>query len=255
MPLETIPPVIGLLYVIIGIPLNAYIWYKGKFSKKIRVAFSLISVALGFLIFSPMAPFQLQSIALNDTQSLGFPVAGAIAFMVLFIVLVLVAGRIFCGYLCPIGAVQELAYEVPAKKARLLQKSTLFAIRSVFFILFFAMAFFLSTGILDFFGIRQFFYLDVASIFFVVFIVIILVSVFFYRPFCRIACPLGALYTAAGMASLLKIRRTAACTECGKCEEACPTGEAKKGDAKGDCYLCGRCVEACPAGALSYRRR
>jgi ferredoxin-type protein NapH len=167
MPLETIPPVIGLLYVIIGIPLNAYIWYKGKFSKKIRVAFSLISVALGFLIFSPMAPFQLQSIALNDTQSLGFPVAGAIAFMVLFIVLVLVAGRIFCGYLCPIGAVQELAYEVPAKKARLLQKSTLFAIRSVFFILFFAMAFFLSTGILDFFGIRQFFYLDVASIFFV----------------------------------------------------------------------------------------
>jgi polyferredoxin len=250
-----IPPILGLLYVIVGIPLVAYLLHKGKFFKKIGIAFTLISVVLGFLIFAPMAPLQLQSVVLNDTAALGAPAGVVIGLLILFIIVVLVTGRIFCGYLCPIGAVQELAYHVPVKKAMPVEKNALFVIRLVILLIFFATAFFLSTGILSYFGIIQFFNLDIVSILFVVFLVLLFVSLSFYRPFCRIICPLGALYSLAAMKSLFKFQRSEACTDCRKCEAECPTNEAKREDAKGDCYLCGRCVEVCPADAISYRRK
>jgi ferredoxin-type protein NapH len=86
--------------------------------------------------------------------------------------------------------------------------------------------------------------------------VILLVSAVVYRPFCRFICPFGALAAVAAMPAVFKIRRTETCTECGKCERACPTDEAKPGDWKGECYLCGRCIEACPTlKSLQYRRR
>jgi len=255
MVVERIPPIIGLLYVIIGIPLVAYLWYKGKFSRKIGVALTVLSIVLGFLIFAPMAPFQLQAIVLNDIKALGVPIAAAAVVLLSFIIIVLITGRIFCGYLCPIGALQELAYDVPLKKVKVPQKRSLFIIRLVILLIFFTAAFFFSIGILTYFGILQFFYLTFTSIFFFIFLGILIISLVVYRPFCRIICPLGALYSLAGMVSLFKLRRSQACTDCKKCEAECPTNEAKRADAKGECYLCGRCVDVCPVkGALVYRR-
>jgi polyferredoxin len=76
-----------------------------------------------------------------------------------------------------------------------------------------------------------------------------------YRPFCRLVCPYGALLSLAAGKSLLRLHRTGACIDCKKCENACPTDEAKRGDAKAECYLCGRCKDVCPAaGALKYDR-
>lgn len=255
MAVEGIPPIIGLLYAIIGIPLIAYLWYKGKLSRKIGVAFTIVSILLGFLIFAPMVPFQLQSLVLNDINALGAPLGAAIVIFFLFILVVFITGRIFCGYLCPIGAVQELAYDVPVKKVKVLQKHALSIVRLVLLLIFFAAAFFLSVGILNYFGIVQFFSLNVASIFFFIFLGILFISLFVYRPFCRIVCPVGALYSIASMMSRLKLRRTKVCTDCKKCEAECPTNEAKRDDLKGECYLCGRCVEVCPEDALSYQRQ
>jgi len=154
-----------------------------------------------------MAPFQLQSLVLNDTAALGAPTGAVIAILIIFILVVLVIGRIFCGYLCPMGAVQELAYHVPTKKVVPLQKNALIVIRLAVLLIFFGAAFFLSTGILSYFGIFQFFNLAITSVLFVVFLVILFVSLSFYRPFCRIICPLGALYSLAAMKSLLKFRK------------------------------------------------
>jgi len=255
MVVETIPPIIGLLYVIVGIPLVAYLWYKGKFSRKIGIALTVLSIVLGFLIFSPMAPFQLQALVLNDIKALGVPIAAAAVVLLAFIIVVLITGRIFCGYLCPIGALQEFAYDVPVKKVKVPQKHALIAIRLIVLLIFLAAAFFFSISMLAYFGIQQFFYLTVASIFFFVFLGILIISLVVYRPFCRLICPLGVFYSLAALVSLFKLRRTQACTDCKKCEVACPTNEAKRGDAKGECYLCGRCVDTCPVkGALSYRR-
>ena len=49
---------------------------------------------------------------------------------------------------------------------------------------------------------------------------------------------------------MFKFRRNEKCIDCGKCEKACPTGEAGREDMKMECYMCNRCVEACPFDAI-----
>ena len=52
-----------------------------------------------------------------------------------------------------------------------------------------------------------------------------------------------------------------ACTRCGACTPACPTGIIHNGDSgypaidfgKGECTFCSACVTACPSGALKRR--
>ena len=77
------------------------------------------------------------------------------------------------------------------------------------------------------------------------------------RPWCRWLCPLGALQGLVARLSPWTIRRNVrACTGCRRCDRACPMGiavsraEAIRNDR---CNRCTRCVEACPEhGALAY---
>jgi polyferredoxin len=255
MVISSIPQILGLIYVLIAFPIIAYLWYKGKMTRTTVFLFLIISACLGFLIFSPMAPYQIQQAVIGGGPGPGSPLPFMIGFIVIFMALTFVAGRIFCAQLCPIGAVQELIYTEPTQKTNAGQKRIIMVIRFVSFIAFLTAGFLFSVALLRFFGIKEFFYLDFNSPFFTIFVILLAVSLFFYRPFCRLFCPFGALLSFAAAKSLFKIRRTAACIRCGKCEQACPTAEAGAGDEKMECYLCGRCTRVCPAeGALLYSR-
>jgi ferredoxin-type protein NapH len=250
-----IPQTAGLAYVLIALPIIAVLWYKGKMTRRVAFLFLLLSLCLGFLLFSPMAPYQLQMAIIGSGPGPGSPLPFVIGLVAIFMALTFVAGRIFCAQLCPIGAVQELFYTSPDQKVNAAQKRIIMVIRFVFFIAIMAAGLLSSIALLRFFGIREFFYLDFYAPAFTIFVILIAVSLFFYRPFCRIFCPFGALLSLAAAKSLFKIRRTAACIQCGKCEQVCPTAEAGQSDAKMECYLCGRCTRACPTkGALLYSR-
>ncbi|MEN6341660.1 MAG: 4Fe-4S binding protein [Methanospirillum sp.] len=255
MVVEQIPSSIGLVYALVLIVVIAYLWYSGRWRQKVGLLLLVVTAALGFLIFSPVMPWGFQQLVLRDVQGLGAPlVAGAVGLTVIFL-LTLVAGRVFCGYLCPVGAVQEIAYHAPVPKTVLRRKTAIALVRAGFFVAFFVMAFVFSASLLAWFGVRDFFYLSLSAGT-LVFGVVLLVSTTLYRPFCRLVCPYGLLLSLAGWKSVLRLQRTGACIECRKCERACPTDEAKRGDGKAECYLCGRCTDACPvAGALQYRRR
>ena len=150
---------------------------------------------------------------------------------------------------------QEIAYHAPVPKIKLRQKNAFMALRWAFFVVFFLMAFVFSASLLGWFGIRDFFYLSLTTGT-IVFIVVLLLSMTFYRPFCRIVCPFGALLSFGAWKSMLKLQRTDTCIECKKCENACPTDEAKRDDGKMECYLCGRCTDVCPvSGTLIYKHR
>ncbi|WFN34458.1 4Fe-4S binding protein [Methanogenium sp. S4BF] len=250
-----IPRAAGFAYAIIVVFALAILWYTGKINRKKAFVFLLISTALGFLIFAPVAPHNFQQLILRDAVSLGASLQVAAAGLTLMLILSLVFGRIFCGHICPAGAVQELASLVPLPKCGQNGKLMSLGIRAVVFVIVLAAAFGWSVGIIDYFGLKEFFSFDVTSVLFYVFLGVLLLSMVVYRPFCRFICPYGLLLSLTAAVSAFKFRRTDTCIQCGRCERACPTDEAKVGDRKSECYMCGRCVEVCPvAGALVYRR-
>ncbi len=243
---------IGLVYAVLFVVVAALLWRTGRFSRWVRYALLLLTVLLGFAIFSPMLPHQFQQLVLRAGTPIGMGLLGAVGAIVLLLVLGFLFGRHFCGYLCPVGAVQELAYLVPVTKVRTTRTRELSLVRGLVFLLFLGAGIGAGVAVLDIFGFTEFFRLTLTAGF-LAFVAVLVVSLFFYRPFCRLVCPLGALFQVAAIPARWQLRRTDACIACGRCERACPTGEAGPGASKGECYLCRRCVEACNVpGALVY---
>jgi len=243
---------IGIAYAVIFILIGAFLWRTGRFSRNLKLLLLLVTTLVGFAFFSPMIPHNFQQLVIRSGDFVGFALMGAAIGMTVFFLLTFLFGRHFCGYLCPIGAVQELAYTAPTPKARLPWKRGLSLVRGLVFALILAAGLGFSISILAFFGIQEFFRL-VFSAGFVVFLAIIALSLFIYRPFCRLICPVGVIFQLVATPARWKIRRTDACIECGKCERVCPTSEAGRTDLKGECYLCRRCMDVCPVdGALHY---
>lgn len=77
-------------------------------------------------------------------------------------------------------------------------------------------------------------------------------SILYYRPFCRFLCPLGAIYGLANPISIYKYRLLEdRCVKCGACKKACPMGlDPVKNPNSPECIRCGACIRACPHKAL-----
>ena len=255
MVIDSIPSFVGMIYAIIATVIVITLFRKGKFSKRKGYIFLIISTLFGFLVFAPMLPLQLQTVILGNTKQLQVPIVLAIGVLVVFVVLTFIFGRAFCGYVCPIGAVQELIYRLPVKKIRFSNKVIPVALHFILFVTFLVLAIVFSEALLKYLGVKDFFHLSTATSFFYVFLTLLITSAFYYRLFCRFLCPYGMLLSLAAIKSRFKLRRTADCKDCGKCEKACPTNEAAETDQKQECYLCNRCVEACRKNAIVYTRK
>ncbi len=80
---------------------------------------------------------------------------------------------------------------------------------------------------------------------------------------CGYVCPLGAFYSLNAKLSLIRVKHDAdACTECMRCKEVCPEKEvlfmvAKSSQSvlKGECTNCARCIEVCDDDALNFSIR
>ncbi|MEW6142721.1 MAG: 4Fe-4S binding protein [Chloroflexota bacterium] len=86
----------------------------------------------------------------------------------------------------------------------------------------------------------------------------LVVSLFGDRPWCRYLCPLGAIIGVVGKLSFVKVQReSSVCIGCKWCTRECPMDlpvHAKSRVAAVECNMCLSCVDACPAGgALELR--
>jgi polyferredoxin len=83
-------------------------------------------------------------------------------------------------------------------------------------------------------------------------------ALFVDRPWCRYACPLGAANGLVARFSPVRLERSAAaCVDCNLCTRSCPMGlpvATATAITSVDCNGCLECVEACPRdGALELR--
>jgi ferredoxin len=103
-----------------------------------------------------------------------------------------------------------------------------------------------------YFALFNFWTGEVALTAFIILGLIMLLSLIVERPFCRYACPYGALLGLSNRFRIFKIRRVAStCIDCKACDRACPMGiniseAAAVTDAQ--CISCLRCTseQACP---------
>ena len=195
------------------------------------------------------------------------------------ILLGVLLGRFVCGFLCPFGWLQELLHKIPGKKLSTKRIKALTYIKYV--VLLFAVVllpvlvvndvgmgdpFFCKyvcpQGVLEGAiplaianaGIRS----ALGQLFtwkLVVLIAVVVLSVLFYRPFCKWICPLGAFYALMNKVSLLGIRVDACkCVSCGKCSKVCQMDvDVVRAPNHAECIRCGKCIGACPVDAISYR--
>lgn len=72
---------------------------------------------------------------------------------------------------------------------------------------------------------------------------------------CATLCPGGALYSALSGCKLLRVKRKkSACIDCLLCDKACPMQLQPMSDKTGaECDHCGVCIDECPTKALSWR--
>jgi polyferredoxin len=89
------------------------------------------------------------------------------------------------------------------------------------------------------------------SLAFVVLIATLVLALVIERPFCRYACPLGAVQALAGKLSPIAVQRDAsACLDCDLCNQACPMAipvNTRTRVTDTSCTGCLECVGACPS--------
>ena len=190
----------------------------------------------------------------------------------------LLLGRVICGWLCPMGLLQELLHRAPTPKlkkspcTRVLSglKYVILAVFVVIVPLWYARQSFPvpafckyicpagtfegAVGLLsnpvnaDKFGMLGILFTRK----FVILALLAAACVFVYRAFCRFICPLGAIYGLFARVALLGVRLDeSACTGCGACLSACPMDIRRVGDH--ECIHCGVCMSRCPEGAITLR--
>ncbi len=259
----------GWLFLVkIGRPKNAplkerKIWYPRIFYV---VTLILSAVFLGFLLGKSPNPME-GGVKLFKTMVGLYPdTMVRIAAFLFFIALAVVGNKIVCGWACPFGSLQELIYSLPLFK-KLKKKSVPFAvtntIRAVLFVVMLLLLFGVvggKKGYVLYHALNPFnlFNLDfeLPSIL-ITTVASLVIGAVMYRPFCRLICPFGFISWFAECISLYRIRIDKnACTQCGACIRACPSGTtgARVYEKKvvPDCFSCARCLNVCPEDALDY---
>jgi polyferredoxin len=78
------------------------------------------------------------------------------------------------------------------------------------------------------------------------------------RIFCRVMCPLGAIYAICSKFSAFgKVSVDSdTCIGCGKCDRVCPVRLDVRREAGGmECIACGDCIQVCPVKCISRNRQ
>ena len=205
-------------------------------------------------------------------QAVGNSPRFGLSFYVLGFLLALgvVFGRAVCGYVCPFGLLQELIYRLPSPKRQLPKPFTY--IKYVLLVIFVLM---LPALLNDQYGIGSPTFCKyicpagtleggipilmthpelrkepggIFSLKMAILVLTIVGCIVCCRFFCKVMCPLGAIYGICNKVSICHVHvEQTKCISCGLCHIICPMDvDPSKNPKSAECIRCGKCASACP---------
>lgn len=178
-------------------------------------------------------------------------------------------GRVFCGFFCPLGAIQEWLgklgkliwikkdYELPKKVDKVMRyfKYVMLAGLIVLSYVYWELIFRYYDPFVAFSHLWQEF--DEIYWAYGILGTIVVLSLFTKNWWCRYFCPLGGFFWIIKKFSFFKLdKNNETCTKCGACSRSCPVGLSFK-DMKAvnsaECISCLKCVDACNFWALKAK--
>ncbi len=210
----------------------------------------------------------LQAVGGAANFKFSFYVAGFLLLVGVFL------GRAICGFMCPFGLFQELLYKIPVPKLKLW--------RPLIYVKYFVLIIFvliLPATLTNYAGTGAPFFCEyvcpagtleaglplilthaefrniLGELFTLKVSILILTitgSLTVYRFFCRVLCPLGAIYGLLNRYSIYSLKfDEKLCTNCGRCSKICKMNVAPNSQKiSAECIYCGECEKVCPSGAI-----
>lgn len=188
--------------------------------------------------------------------------------MGIFLIATLFFGRVFCGYFCPFGALQEWLrwlgkkfglrkdLELPAGLDKYLRYLKYIVLAIVIYFSFYL-------GDLIFRNYDPYSALmhlgqefEEKIVAYILLLIFLITALFSKSWWCRYFCPLGAFFAIFKKIGFFKIKREeSSCISCGLCDRQCPANlkiATVKAVKDADCISCGRCISDCPKDSLSF---
>ena len=240
---------------------------KGKITARNRKWIYMAAVGVfGILLGSDPSPMGTVKDAIVLLGSKGVIFPPRLIALGIFLLMVVLANKFICSWGCQIGTLQDLIFRLNRDSK---DRNGLFgqikipfiisnSIRISFFLLLIFVAFVWSMDIIevvDPFKIFKPYVIGMAGGLFIGLVLIL--SLFVYRPWCHFFCPFGLVGWLAEKISVFKIKVDYdKCTSCEACSKACPStvmdAILKQDRIIPDCFSCGTCIETCPVDAITF---
>jgi len=234
-----------------------------------RQQMRLALIILSFILY-PVTFAYISCPIIMEAAGLGIVTAGLIVLILLFLGS-LVLGRLWCGWLCPSGGLQELMrfFSDPRLRTTRLDWLKYLVFLGIFGGIGYAIW---SAG--GFSGIDLFYRTEngisvlaaggVAALLGPVIMILVFTLIFGRRGFCHTFCPFAPMlmigrkirnlfrWPALGLSA-----DSSRCIDCKKCSKECPMSLDVNGMVRNDemehaeCILCANCADACPKGVIS----
>lgn len=179
----------------------------------------------------------------------------------------LVTGRAFCGWMCPLGTVQDFLAawgrrlsgerhhirgktskaRLPLRLPTLADKYLRYAKYLILLLILAASLYTVYPPLHEFCPVRAVFSFKMTPLLWSVLIAFLVTSIFVERAWCKYLCPLGAALAIFNKISPVRLTSSNTCNNCGRCDIECSMGiqDVPNNLTDTECIRCLECLDTC----------